>query len=66
MNPLGFIRDIAKAVASIFGWIGKRQELNNSPEMQKRATAQKEVDQDNQDAKSIKNKDIDDIRNRLS
>lgn len=66
MNPLTFIGDIFRAVTAIFGFGQKKLELNNTPEMQKRSEAQKETNQDDIDAKILKDGDVDDLRNRSS
>lgn len=66
MNPLSFIGDIARAVAAIFGFAQKKTELNNTPEMQNAAQAQKQNNQKDDDAKAIANGDVDAVSNKLS
>lgn len=54
------IEVISKAfdvVAQFFGYTKHRSELNNTPEMKKRAEAQAENKQDDKDANAIKNRD---------
>lgn len=41
---MDWIKGIFGAVGAFFGYIGERQKLNNSPEMQTAAKAQKDAD----------------------
>jgi hypothetical protein len=61
-----FITQFFRAAAEAFGFINKRSDLNNTPEMKKRADAQNEIDQDDSDDKNIANRDLDASRNSLS
>lgn len=66
MSPFQFILDGIGMLKEIFGFVNKKTDLNNTPEMKKRAEAQKENNADDQDAKNIRNRDVDSTRNALS
>lgn len=57
---------IFKAIAAYFGWAGKRQDLNNSPEMQKAEAAQVEANAVSQTEKAVAARDEKATRNELA
>ena len=61
-----FLKDIFAAIAAIFGLVGKRSELNNAEDMKKRKILQNENQLNDEDAKNIKDADLDAIRRKLS
>jgi hypothetical protein len=63
---MNFISNLFAAIAAVFGFVGKRSDLNNSEEMKKRQTLRTENLQNDDDAANIKAGDIDTIRNKLS
>lgn len=59
---MSFLSGIFTAISQVFGWISGRSAVNNAPDMKAAAIAQKQKDQDDLDAKRIKDADIDSIR----
>ena len=66
MDFLGAIKNFFGAVSGVCSWALQAIGLKNSPEMQEREKAQKEVDSNNSDANAIKSKDTAAVRNSLS
>ena len=62
---LGLLDGFFKAVGGFFSWLGKRQELNNSPEMQGRDTARKDAKINDEISKDIADGNEETFRNRL-
>jgi hypothetical protein len=55
-----------KAVAAVFGFVNKRTDLKNSPEVQAAAKAQDNVNTRNQYENAVAKKDVADTRNNLA
>lgn len=66
MNPLSFISGLFNVIAGFFGYVSKRSDLNNTPEMKKRDELRKETEQNDEDSKDIRNADLDAIRRKSS
>ena len=62
---LGFLDGFFKAVGGFFSWLGKRQELNNSPEMIKRDEARKDTKNNDEITREIRSGDERSFRDRL-
>ncbi len=60
------ISNAIRAVANYFGWAEKRQDLKNSPEMQKRAQAQNEAERMDRVNKEIAEGDVEALRKEMS
>lgn len=60
------ISDFFKAVGAFFGFIDKRSDLNNTPEMKTNAEKEKEMEQEDQDVEDIKKRDLDAVRRSAS
>jgi hypothetical protein len=61
-----FLKDLFAAIAAIFGLVNKRSDLNNTDEMKKREILKEENNQNDDDARNIKDGDLDAIRRKLS
>lgn len=57
---------IFKAVAAFFGYQSKRQELNNSPQMQAAKSGQIEADATSREEKTVQSHNVTDTRNELA
>lgn len=66
MGIFSFIADTVKAVGAYFGWAGKRQDLQNTPEMQANAAAAERQKIADDAAKTVANQDLDQIRKDAS
>jgi len=67
MVPVGqIVSNLIRAVANYFGWAEKRQDLNNSPEMQKRVEAQNEAGRMDRVNKEIAQGDVEALRKEMS
>ena len=66
MNPLSWITAGLRALGEIFGFINRKADLNNTPEMKKSQEAQKEAENDDEIARIIRDRDLKAGRNRLS
>lgn len=63
---MGWLSSIFGAIGAVFGWISKRQDLENTKPMQDEVLAQRDADLNNQISNEVKNKDEAAIRNRIS
>jgi hypothetical protein len=67
MIPIAeIVSNVIRAVANYFGWAEKRQDLKNSPEMQKRVQAQNEANGRERVNKEIAEGDVEALRKELS
>ena len=67
MIPIGeVVSNLIRAAANYLGWAEKRQDLNNSPEMQKRVEAQNEASRMDRVNKEIANGDVEALRKEMS
>lgn len=67
MIPVGqIVGNLIRAVANYFGWAEKRQDLKNSPEMQKRVEAQNEAGRMDRVNKEIAEGDVEALRKEMS
>lgn len=57
---------IFKAIAAYFGWAQKRQDLNNSPQMQAAKSGQIEADATSKEEKTVQSHNVTDTRNELA
>jgi len=60
------IKGFFGAIGAVFGFASKRSDLNNTPEMKRRDEAQKKNNEDDKNAKAIRNADEDAVRKNLS
>jgi hypothetical protein len=61
-----WLSGIFGVIGSVFTWLTKRHDANNTPAMVDRAKAQTEVKQDDDTAKTIRDRDTDGMRDSLS
>lgn len=66
MNPFAWIGPALRVVGEYLGWINKRTELNNTPEMKTADAAQKSTTLNDQIEKEKQSHNEEAIRNRLS
>lgn len=62
----GTIKEVARAVAEVFGLINKRTDLKNAPDVKQAAKANNENAEVERETQAIANKDVKAIRNNLS
>jgi len=61
-NPFAFLGPLFRVVAEIWGWINKKRELNNTPEMQDRDQAKKDQEERDRINNALRDEDINELR----
>lgn len=69
LDPTGIVsalNSFFSAVGQLFGFAGKRSDLNNAPDVKAAAESEHQAKQDDRARAAIANKDTNEIRNELA